>query len=365
MAALGAGNPSSVHGAGRQARAIVEAAREQVAGLVGATAKGVTFVSGGTEANATVLSPRLRRGGEDVAVERLFVGTTEHPSVLSGGRFPRDAVTEIPVDGDGVVDLAALGALLTESAGRGETALVSVMHANNETGAIQPVARIASLAAGCGAFVHTDAAQTVGRIPVEMKALGVDFLTMSGHKLGGPQGTGAIVRRSEDVDFAPLLTGGGQESRKRAGTENVPAIAGFGVAAKASAADIARATEWAGWRDRLASAITADLGALVFSDGAERLPQTLCIGIAGLSAETLVIGLDLEGVAVSSGSACSSGKVGPSHVLAAMGVPGELARSAVRISFGWDTEEKDLDRFQNALRDVVGRISAAKGDRAA
>ncbi len=365
MAALGAGNPSSVHGAGRQARAIVEAAREQVAGLVGATAKGVTFVSGGTEGNATVLSSRLSRGGEDVAVERLFVGTTEHPSVLSGGRFPRDAVTEIPVDGVGVVDLAALEALLTESAGRGETALVSVMHANNETGAIQPVARIASLAAGYGAFVHTDAAQTVGRIPVEIETLGVDFLTMSGHKLGGPQGTGAIVRRSEDVDFAPLLTGGGQESRKRAGTENVPAIAGFGVAAKAAAADIARATEWAGWRDRLASAITADLGALAFSDGAERLPQTLCIGIAGLSAETLVIGLDLEGVAVSSGSACSSGKVGPSHVLAAMGVPGKLARSAVRISFGWDTEEKDLDRFQNALRDVVGRISAAKGDRAA
>jgi cysteine desulfurase len=239
------------------------------------------------------------------------------------------------------------------------------MLANNETGAIQQVTEIAAAARSHGAFVHCDAAQAAGRLPINIEALGVDFLTLSAHKIGGPQGGGAVVMRSRDIAFAPLIAGGGQEHRRRAGTENVAAIAGFGEAAEAAARDLAAIGRWRGWRDGLAAGVAGFAPVTIFSEKAERLPQTLCLGIAGLSAETLVIGLDLEGVAVSSGSACSSGKVGPSHVLAAMGVPPGAARSAIRVSFGWDTEEKDLDTFQTALRRVVGRVWASGGEKAA
>lgn len=365
VAALGGGNASSVHAAGRAARARVEEARSAVAELVGAEAKNVFFASGGSEANGTILGPAVRIEGVARNIGRLLVGATEHPSVLAGGRFAADVITGVPVDAEGVVDLGALGDLLAEASRRGELAMVSVMLANNETGTIQPVREIAALAKGYSALVHTDAAQAVGRLPVDIDRLGVDFLTLSGHKLGGPQGTGAIVRRSETIDFAPLVTGGGQESRKRAGTENVAAIAGFGAAARAAGNDLSRSAGWAAWRDGLALALKDIVGMTIFSGSAARLPQTICLGVDGTSAETLVIGLDLEGVAVSSGSACSSGKVGPSHVLAAMGVAPERARSAIRISFGWDTTEKDLDRFQTAFRSVIRRITAAKGERAA
>ncbi len=346
------GNASSVHAEGRAARARIEEARNAVAHLTGGEAKRVTFVSGGTEANNTVLTPDWRIGSEIVDVGTLLVGATEHPSVMAGGGFAVDETRTIPVDGEGIVDREALTAMLVQAGGR---ALVSVMLANNETGTIQPVADVAAIAHEAGALVHCDAIQAAGRIPLDIKALGADVLTLSAHKIGGPQGAGAIVRASEDVAFAPLLTGGGQERRARAGTENVAAIAGFGAAAEAALADLDKAGAWSRWRDRLAE--IAGPEATVFSAGAPRLPQTLCLAVPGMPAETLVIALDLAGIAVSSGSACSSGKVAPSHVLAAMGVEPELAKCAIRLSLGWDSAENDLDSFATAWKAVLKHVA--------
>jgi cysteine desulfurase len=317
----------------------------------------VTFTAGGTEANNTVLTSHWSRDGRDARMDMLLVGATEHPSVLSGGRFSPGQIRQIPVDGEGIVRLEALESLLAEAAAKGEHALVSVMLANNETGAIQPVADVALIGHSAGAIVHTDAVQAAGRIPVDIAALGVDVLTLSAHKIGGPQGAGAIVRASEDLSFAPLLTGGGQERRLRAGTENVAAIAGFGAAAAASMAGLAGAARL----QRLRDAILAILGesgrkVTVFSENAPRVPQTLAIAVEGVSAETLLIALDLQGVAVSSGSACSSGKVAPGHVLSAMGVPQNVARGAIRISLGWDSAESDLDLFSTAWRRVLKHL---------
>jgi cysteine desulfurase len=344
------GNPSSVHTEGRTAHSRIESARAAVAALVGGEAKLVTFVSGGTEANATVLTPEWNLDGRPLRFDRLLVGSTEHPSVLAGGRFPPDRVTRIPVDSQGIVDLGVLSRLLAE----GGRCLVSVMLANNETGAIQPVAQVARIAHAAAAIVHTDAVQACGRIPVDLTGLGVDVLTLSAHKIGGPKGAGAIVRAREALTFAPLLTGGGQERRARAGTEDVAAIAGFAAAAEAAQADLGRAATWAAWRDRIAA--VAGSAAVVFSAGVPRLPQTVCFAVPGLSAETLLIALDLAGVAVSSGSACSSGKVAPSHVLNAMAVPAALARCALRVSLGWESAEKDLDLFARAWATVLSRI---------
>ena len=353
VAALGeVGNASSVHAEGRAARARIETARSAVARLVGGEAKLVTFVSGGTEANNTVLTPDWRLGSEIVDLGTLVIGATEHPSVTAGGGFAVDEIRRIPVDGEGIVDLEALRALLAEAGGR---ALVSVMLANNETGAIQPVAEVAAIAHEAGALVHCDAIQAAGRIPIDIKALGVDVMTLSAHKIGGPQGAGAIVRAAEAATFAPLLTGGGQERRTRAGTENVAAIAGFGAAADAALKDLDKADVWASWRDRLAE--IAGPEATVFSAGAARLPQTLCLAVPGIPAETLVIALDLDGIAVSSGSACSSGKVAPSHVLEAMGVDPELAKCAIRLSLGWDSGENDLDSFATAWKGVLKHVA--------
>ena len=348
------GNASSVHGEGRAARARVETARRRVAALVGADPTRVIFTSGGTEANVTVLSPKMRIGAGEVAIDVLLVGATEHPSVLAGGRFGADKVRQIDVDGEGRLSLTDLEMALEQTSSEGKRALVSVMLANNETGAIQPVAEIAALARRHGALVHTDAIQAVGRIPVDIAALGVDFLTLSAHKIGGPQGAGAIVLGGDLVSPLPLLVGGGQEKYSRAGTQNVAAIAGFGVAADAARADLGRNAEWSLWRDQLATAV---LPAVLLSGGAERLPQTLSIGVEGLQAETLVIALDLEGVAVSAGSACSSGKVGVSHVMKAMKVPEPQAKSAIRVSFGWETTESDIRRFTEVWGRVMRRLA--------
>lgn len=356
------GNASSVHAEGRAAHARLEAARIEVARLVGGDAKLVSFTSGGTEANNTVLTPDWVVAGEPYKIDRLLVGATEHPSVLAGGRFAADRVIHIPVDRNGVTDIDALTELLADGGGR---ALVSVMLANNETGVIQPISNIVAVAHAAGGLVHTDAVQAAGRVPVDIQDLGVDVLTLSAHKIGGPQGAGAIVRAEEEVVFAPLLTGGGQERRARAGTENVAAISGFGTAARLALADLERAGSWAALRDKIAEAISVGgREVIVFGDEAPRLPQTLCVAVAGTSAETLVIAFDLAGVAVSSGAACSSGKVAPSHVLAAMGVPPERSQAAIRISLGWDSEESDLDMFLTAWRDVLkyvksGEIQAA------
>jgi cysteine desulfurase len=366
VAALGeVGNASSVHAEGRAARQRIEAARGAVARLVGGDAKRVTFTGGGTEANNTVLTHDWSFRGQPHRANFLLVSAVEHVSVLAGGRFDPAKLRQIPVDGDGVVQLDALRRMLEALAAEEARPLVSVMLANNETGVIQPVAEIARLAHEAGAIVHTDAIQAAGRIPVDIAALGVDVLTLSAHKIGGPQGVGAIVRAHEDLTFAPLLVGGGQEKRLRAGTENAAGIAGFGAAAVAAVAELPKAEVWEGWRDALRDTISSSgAPATVFGAGAPRLPQTLCIGVDGIPAETLVIALDLEGVSVSSGSACSSGKVAPSHVLAAMGIPAERAKTAIRISLGWQTDVASLDlfatRWRRMLRHVApGHIRAA------
>lgn len=355
------GNASSVHAEGRAARKAVEAARKQVAELVAADPGLVVFTSGGTEANNTVLTTDWLAKGKPHRVDALLVGASEHASVLAGGQFDARQVEPIPVDEEGLIDLPALRQMLERLSERELRPLVSVMLANNETGVIQPVAEIAALARQAGAIVHTDAVQAAGRIPVDIGALGVDVLTLSAHKIGGPQGAGAIVRASQDLGFAPLLVGGGQEKRQRAGTENVAAIVGFGAAAAAAAQDLPEVARWAEWRDRIAGIMAEDgLEPVVFGANAPRLPQTLCVGIEGLSAETLVIALDLAGVAVSSGSACSSGKVAPSHVLQAMGIAPKLAKSAIRVSLGWESTESSLDLFANRWRDMIKHVAPSR-----
>jgi cysteine desulfurase len=348
------GNASSVHAEGRAARARIERARRHVAALVGADPVRVIFTSGGTEANVMALSPVMRLGAASVSIDAVLVGATEHPSVLAGGRFGADRVEAIGVDTQGRLDLADLERRLAGHSQAGRRVLVSVMLANNETGTIQPVAEIAALARRFGALVHSDAIQAAGRIPVDIAALGVDLLTLSAHKLGGPQGAGALVLGGDLVSPAPLLVGGGQEKYSRAGTQNVAAIAGFGVAAELALADLARCAEWTGWRDQLVAAVGS---ANVLCGEAERLPQTLSVGVDGLTAETLVIALDLEGVSVSAGSACSSGKVGVSHVMRAMNVPESQAKAAIRVSFGWETTEVDIRRFTEVWGRVMRRLA--------
>ena len=329
------GNPSSVHGAGRAARRLVEHAREQVAALVGVQSGDVVFTSGGTEANALALSPGLG----DV----LLVSAIEHPSVRSGGRF--GSVQEIAARADGTVDLDDLKRRLAGAA----RPLVSLMLANNETGIVQPVARAAEIVHEAVGLLHVDAVQGPGRIDCDFRALGADLMTLSGHKIGGPLGAGALIKR-ETLDIAPLIKGGGQERGARAGTENVPGIAGFGAAAQAvSRAKVEEAARMALLRERLEAGLQAVAPrAVIFGAGASRLPNTTLFSVPGMKAETAVIAFDLEGVAVSSGAACSSGKVAPSHVLAAMGVPEGLARGAIRLSLGYSTAQGEIDAFLKA-----------------
>jgi cysteine desulfurase len=346
------GNASSVHAEGRAVRRLVEAAREQVAGLVGAEAKNVTFTSGATEANMLALTPAIEIGGRKSLRDRLFISAIEHPSVRSGGRFPADAVEELPVTGAGVVDLHALRSAIA----RAERPFVSVMLANNETGVIQPIADIAAIVHAANGVLHVDAVQGPGRIACRIGELGADLMSLSAHKLGGPQGAGALVSRGDIHIGEPLIKGGGQERGLRAGTENVAAIAGFGAAA-AVAANQADAARMADSRDRLEAGIKAILPeALIFGQSAPRLPNTTLFAVPGMKAETAIISFDLNGIAVSSGSACSSGKVQASHVLAAMGVEPSLAQGAVRVSLGWSTSESDIENLLDALTKVVSSL---------
>ncbi|MHC4045307.1 cysteine desulfurase family protein [Bradyrhizobium sp. 23AC] len=340
------GNPSSVHAEGREARRLVEEARATLAGAVGALPRNVVFTSAGTEANALALSPGLRRssGGP---VERLLVSAVEHASVLTGGRFAADKIGLIPVMRSGVVELDHLRSLL----GDGPPALVSVMVANNETGALQPVAEVARIVHEAGGLLHVDAIQALGKIPFQIKDMGVDLATFSAHKVGGPKGVGALVVAEGLAGLEPLLRGGGQELNRRAGTENVAGIAGFGAAVKAALQTLSEdAQQMATLRNRLENGIRGIAGATIFSDEVTRLPNTVLFTAPGLKAETAVIGFDLEGIAVSSGSACSSGKVQPSHVLSAMGYDPAVAQGAVRLSLGWSTELEDINRALEAWR---------------
>ena len=337
-AAMLGGNPSSIHRWGREARRRVEVARATVAGLVGAAADGVVFTSGGTEANHLALLGCGR--------PRVLVSAVEHSSVLQ-------AVPEaerIAVDRNGVVDLAALDALLAADA---RPALVSLMLANNETGVIEPVRAAADIAHRHGALLHCDAVQAAGKMRLSAAEIGADLLTLSAHKLGGPTGIGALVL-AHDSELAPLLRGGGQERNRRAGTENLVGIAGF--AAAAAACDPTEYGPVQALRDGLEAALPA--GAVVIAGAAPRLPNTAAVAMPGVPAETQVIALDFDGVMVSAGAACSSGKVGPSHVLAAMGTPPEIAGTTIRVSLGWATTGVDVAHFIDAWTALYRRTRA-------
>ena len=338
------GNPSSVHRSGRAARARIDAARRQVAALVGALPAEIVFTSGGTEANALALTGTGRR--------RVIVSAIEHDSVLKA--VPGAAI--IGVDRDGVVDLGALERSLAASS---EPTLVSVMFANNETGVVQPIGEVVRLARGAGALVHCDAVQAAGRAAVEMYGIGVDYLSVSAHKLGGPAGVGALAVRS-GAPLSPDRRGGGQESNRRAGTENIAGIAGFGVAADEARAGLAVEA----LRDRLEAALREIAPeALVFGGSAPRLGNTTCISMPGVKAETQVMALDLAGICVSAGAACSSGKVTRSETLAAMGVDSAVADTALRISLGWNSAQDDIERLIAAWRELyirVGRSDIAR-----
>ena len=345
------GNASSVHAEGRLARRLVEEARARVAALVGAEAKNVTFTSGATEANMMALTAAIEVGGRKALRDRLFVSAIEHPSVRSGGRFAAEEVSELRVTSDGVVDLVALAHTLKKS----ERPLVSVMLANNETGVIQPIAQIADIVHAASGVLHVDAVQGAGRIDCNVTALGADLISISSHKLGGPQGAGALISRGDIYIAEPLIRGGGQERGQRAGTENVAAIVGFGAACEV--AEEIETERMSSLRGRLEEGITdAVPSAVIFGKTAPRLPNTTLFAVPGLKAETAIIALDLNGVAVSSGSACSSGKVQASSVLAAMGVDPTFARGAVRVSLGWSTSEAEIDQFLKTWKMLAGSL---------
>lgn len=338
-AMAGVGNASSIHGHGRNARKIVEDARGHIAALAHVRSAQVIFNAGATEGNNTILS-----GYQDKAV---FIGATEHPSIIEAAPHAQ----AIPVGKNGVIDRNAFDAMMQD----GAPALVCVQLVNSETGVVQPVAEIAALAKAKGALVLCDAVQAAGRITIDFKALGVDYMTLSAHKFGGPMGAGALIFR-EGLQMPKFMRGGGQEKRQRAGTENVPAIAGFGVAARA--VDIAAyQTHCGALQARLEAAlreVAADI--LIAGCDAPRVCNTVNIIVPGAPAETMVMGMDLEGVSVSSGSACSSGTFKPSHVLRAMGYDEDMARSALRFSYGWATTEAEIDAAAAAFSRVVSRV---------
>lgn len=348
------GNPSSVHREGRSARKLIEDAREQVAALVGARSQDVIFTGSGTEANSLALLGALQGAAEtEQRITRLFVSAIEHDSVLRtadaiGERQPSVRVATIPVTKDGIVDLATLHVLLREGKGR---SLMAVMAANNETGVIQPLSEVAKLAREYGALLHVDAIQACGKIAVDSGI--ADYLSICAHKIGGPQGVGALIVR-EGAPLAAQTLGGGQERGLRAGTENVIGIAGFGASAEIVHSEDMSANRTL--RDRFESQLKADHpDVAIFGLNAPRLSNTSCFSLRGVSAETAVIALDLDDVMVSSGSACSSGKVRPSHVLKAMGVSEELAASALRVSFGWSSTTNDVDAVLASLDRLFAR----------
>ena len=336
------GNPSSVHSTGRRARALIEDAREKLAGMLGASAENVVLTSGATEALHLALT------STDAA--SLVISAVEHDAVHEHATRALKTQQIAPVDANGVIDLAALGALLSEAP---KPALVAVQLANNETGVIQPIARVAALCREHGALLLVDAAQAFGRIPVSMTDLDATYLVVSSHKLGGPPGAGALVL-APGGPFVTTRFGGGQERGRRPGTENMPAVVGFAVAAEWALRDLDKdAKRLSAMRDRFEAGLPRD--AVIFGANTKRLPNTSNFALPGLSAETAVIAMDLEGVAVSSGAACSSGKVRSSRVLAAMGVAPELAKGALRVSFGHESKETDVDEALHALGKVVAR----------
>ncbi len=342
------GNPSSVHAVGRKARARVEAARAQVATLAACLPGSVTFVSGGTEANALAMESAVAAG-----FSLLIIGATEHDTVRETAKASRLPIETWPVDEHGVADLA----WLSQAVADGPKALVCTLLANNETGVIQPVAAIAEIVRAAGGWLHVDAVQAAGKIAIDFNTFGADTLSLSAHKIGGPQGVGALVAGPR-ATLSRRLHGGGQERGRRAGTENVPGIAGFGAAAEAALRDLAVIPVQAEWRDAVQVRLSA-AGAVILGVGAQRLPQTLCAALPGYPAELQVVGMDLAGVMISGGAACSSGKVKASHVVEAMGRP-DLAPFAVRLSGGWATSEADWIQAADAWLELARRHVARR-----
>ncbi|MFA6956127.1 MAG: cysteine desulfurase family protein [Thermoanaerobaculia bacterium] len=344
------GNASSVHEEGRRARRVLEESRETIASFLGAASRELFFTSGGSESNNTAIRGVAFRTRERCHV---VVSAIEHPSVLATAEALRAEGCEVSVvgcDASGVVDPAAVEAVIGSS-----TAIVAVMLANNETGVIQPVAAIAEICRRRGVHFHLDASQAAGRIPLDVAALGADSVAISAHKMHGPKGIGALFLR-RGIELVPLVTGGAQERRRRAGTESVPLAAGFAAAVEALTADVAGESRMAELRDRIESGVFALLpSARVQGSGARRLPNTSSLCLPGHDAEGVVIGLDLAGVAVSTGSACSSGRIAPSHVLLAMGLSEEDARSSIRISLGRMTTSEDARQAVDAIGIVLPR----------
>ncbi len=346
------GNPSSVHAVGRSARARMEQARTQVAALIGAPASTVVFTSGGTEANALAIESAVAGG-----VRRLLVSAIEHDAVLETAKASGAQVDLLPVTADGRLDLAALAAALSGWNSDDGRPFVALMLANNETGVIQPVAEAAILVREAGGWLHVDAVQAAGRIPIDSRALGADTLAISSHKLGGPGGAGALTFGPR-ASLVRRLHGGGQERGRRAGTENVAGLTGFGAAAEAALRDLDLAAAQAAWRDAAEAALVA-AGAVAIGAEAGRLPNTLCIAAPGFPAELQVMTLDLAGIMVSAGSACSSGKVKASHVLLAMGLD-DLAGSAIRVSGGWSSRAEDWTHMVEAWITAYDRHAARR-----
>ena len=358
------GNPSSVHAHGRAARALVEKARDLVARLAGAKPEQVIFTSGATEANALALWGAVegaidRSETEKTArITRLFVSAIEHNSVLKTAQAVAERVAGVrlemlPVTADGVLDLEALRVALREGKGR---ALVAVMAANNETGVVQPIAEVSHLCRDAGALLLVDAVTAAGKIDLDAGLC--DYMTLSAHKLGGPQGAGALVVR-EDTPLAAQLVGGGQQKGLRAGTENLSGIAGFGAAVEAVLSDAGERARIASVCDHFEQVLKVSLpDAIIFGQDVPRLGNTSNVALPGLSSQNIVIALDLDGVMVSSGSSCSSGKIAPSHVLSAMGVADEVAGGSIRVSFGWNSTHEDADAVVASLVKLASRVRA-------
>lgn len=363
VSALDAANPSSVHSEGRQARALVEEARRSIARLLCCDPADVVFTSGASEAAMTALSQRWLIDGRETEIKKLAVIDTDHPCIREGGSFAADHVTRLPVDVNGIVDCEALAAW---AAGLREdnVGLLALTLANSETGVLQPLERIHAAIAGCPVRLVIDAVQAVGRIPIDLAETRADVLLVSGHKLGAAKGVGAFVLRHSTTRPFPLVRGGGQESGRRAGTESVPAIASFGAAA-----DVARERlesmpdRLVTLRHHLEAAIRKALpGVIVLGADAERLPNTVAVATPGLRSETAQMALDLAGIAISAGSACSSGKVGRSHVVAAMAEAGlaiSAEEGAIRVSFGYETSADDLDWFVREYAGLANRVTHA------
>ncbi|MBB3912921.1 cysteine desulfurase family protein [Rhizobium fabae] len=353
------GNPNSVHGEGRAARAAIEGARRKVALLTGADPANVIFTSGATEAANMVLTPEFNMGRTPLKLGRLYFSAVEHLAVREGGRFPKDSTTEIPVTEAGVVDLNALAALLEVHDKSTGLPVVAIMLVNNDTGIVQPVEEAARIAHAHGGLFIVDAVQAAGRLPIEIERIGADFMIISSHKIGGPKGAGALIARGEALMPKALIRGGGQEKGHRSGTQNSLALIGFGAAAEAALENLGeRNAAIAALRDRLEAGMRAAApDVIIHGLGGPRVANTIFFTLPCLKAETGQIAFDLEGVALSAGSACSSGKVGESHVLAAMGRDAKLG--ALRISLGFSTTDEDIDRAIAAFGKIACRRRSA------